>query len=127
MIRVNEHLLLKQIEMSDAVAVFETIDTQRAYMGKWLPFVEFTRKVEDSENFIQSILDISPECREYVFTIVYDDLFTGIIGFKSTDHQNKKTEIGYWLSEKYQKKGIMTESVKALMEFAFEEWKMNRI
>ena len=29
-----------------------------------------------------------------------------MIGFKDTDKLNKKTEIGYWLSEKFQKQGI---------------------
>ncbi|MDR2037389.1 MAG: GNAT family N-acetyltransferase [Bacteroidales bacterium] len=127
MIHVDEHLLLKEIEMSDAAAVFKTIDTQREYLGKWLPFVAFTQKLEDSEKFVQSILDIPSEYREYVFAMVYDGLFAGIIGFKDTDHQNKKTEIGYWLSEKYQKKGVVTKSVKSLMTFAFEELGMNRI
>ena len=40
---------------------------------------------------------------------------------------NRITEIGYWLSEKAQGKGIMTRAVKKLIAFAFEERGMNRI
>ena len=67
------------------------------------------------------------ENKEYVFVIHYDGAFAGLIGFKDTDKLNKKTEIGYWLSESYQKKGIITESVKVLLHFAFDELDINRI
>ncbi|MFA7401791.1 MAG: GNAT family protein, partial [Bacteroidales bacterium] len=41
--------------------------------------------------------------------------------------QNQKTEIGYWLSESFQKKGIMSLSVKALIDYAFQQLQLNRI
>lgn len=40
---------------------------------------------------------------------------------------NQKTEIGYWLSEKFQHKGIVTHSCKALIDFAFSEMNLHRI
>jgi ribosomal-protein-serine acetyltransferase len=40
---------------------------------------------------------------------------------------NGKTEIGYWLSEPLQGKGIVTKSTKKLIEIAFEKEQMNRI
>ena len=64
---------------------------------------------------------------EYVFAIRNQNEFIGLIGLKSTDKVNKKTEIGYWLSEKYQKQGIMTKSVSKLCDFAFNELGINRI
>lgn len=61
------------------------------------------------------------------FTIRKQDKFIGLIGFKDTDRTNKKTEIGYWLSEKYQKQGIITRSVEKLCDFAFNELGLNRV
>ncbi|MFT5749516.1 MAG: ribosomal-protein-serine acetyltransferase, partial [Ancylomarina sp.] len=61
------------------------------------------------------------------FVIHYDGVFAGLIGFKANDKQNKRIEIGYWLSETYQKKGIVTQSVKCMCQFAFDELRMNRI
>ncbi len=126
-IRITDQIFLKQIELSDSPEIFNTIDTQREYLGKWLPFVDSTRQVDDTKAFIQSILDIPAENREYTFVIQYDHAFAGLIGFKNTDKLNKKTEIGYWLSGRFQKKGIITESVKSLMAFAFYELDINRI
>jgi len=51
----------------------------------------------------------------------------GLIGFKDTDRRNRKTEIGYWLSEQYQKQGIVTKAVDKLCEFAFNTLGLNRV
>ena len=126
-IRVTESIILKQIDLSDANEIFRTIDSQRKYLGKWLPFVAITKEIGDTEKFIQSILDTPEEKREYVFIIHFYGKFVGLIGFKDTDKLNKKTELGYWLSESYQKKGIMTESLKSVIKFAYDELDINRI
>ncbi len=107
--------------------IFHTINTQREYLGKWLPFVEFTQKAEDSKAFVENTINLPENEFEYVFTIRYENKFAGLIGFKSTDKQNKKTEIGYWLSENFQRKGIITQSVKELCDWAFSELNITRI
>lgn len=126
-LKVNEDILLKQLELSDAADIFETIDSQRDYLRVWLPFVDLTKGMEDSVQYIKSVNDAPEESRNLVLTIRYKKKFVGLIGFKDTDKSNKKTEIGYWLSENYQRKGIVTESVKALVSYAFSEMEMNRI
>lgn len=126
-IKIDLNLELKQLELTDSVDIFETIDSQRSYLGKWLPFVEFTKELSDTENFVASVVNAPEDRFEYIFTIRKQHKFVGIIGFKSTDKLNKITEIAYWLSEKYQKQGIITKSVEKLCDFAFNEQGMNRI
>lgn len=126
-IKIDDELVLRQIEAADAKDIFRTIDTQREYLGKWLPFVEFTREEADSETFVNSVLSVPEEKAEYVFTIRKNGEFAGLIGFKDTDKSNKKTEIGYWLSEGFQKQGIVTNAVVKLCEFAFHELDINRV
>ena len=43
-IKVNQDIILKQIQLSDAQSIFSTIDSQRDYLGKWLPFVSWTKR-----------------------------------------------------------------------------------
>lgn len=126
-IKVDTKIELKQIEQSDSKAIFETIDSQREYLGKWLPFVEFTKEVSDTDKFIHSIVNAPEDRFEYVFVIRIQNEFIGLIGFKDTDKLNQKTEIGYWLSEKHQKQGIITKSVEKLCDFAFNKQGINRI
>lgn len=126
-IPVTQQIVLRQIQMSDSTDIFNTIDSQREYLGKWLPFVAFTHKETDTARFIQTIVEARPDKAEYVFVILYEGAFVGLIGFKDTDQINRKTEIGYWLSEHQQGKGIITQSVKTMCQFAFKELRMNRI
>ncbi len=126
-IRINNEIELKQIQITDAKEIFATIDSQRKYLGKWLPFVKITKKVADTEEFIKSILNSPEDKREYVFVIKYKNEFAGIIGFRDTDQMNLKTEIGYWLSEPFQGKGIVSSAVKEIISFAFNYLEMNRL
>ncbi|MBG0783098.1 MAG: GNAT family N-acetyltransferase [Bacteroidales bacterium] len=120
---VSDDLLLRQIDMADAELIFETINAQRQYLRKWLPFVDLTKQLDDTRNFILSI----NADQELEFVMQYKDEFAGLIGFSRTDWANRKTEIGYWLSEPFQHKGIVTESVKILVKFAFEKLQLNRV
>ncbi len=126
-ITVDAEIVLKPIEMSNSEDIFNTIDTQREYLGEWLPFVDRTQEVADTQRYVGSVVEVSEGHLDRVFVIVNKGEFAGIIGFKDTDDFNKKTEIGYWLSEKFQKHGIMTKSVAKLCDVAFNEFGMNRI
>lgn len=126
-IPVSNQILLREICAEDADAIFQTIHTQRDYLGEWLPFVSMTQTVDFTRSFIQSILEVPSEVREHTFVVLYEGSFAGLTGFRDTDRSNRKTEIGYWLSEPFQHKGIITQAVKALIAFAFDELAMNRI
>ncbi len=118
---------LKQLEQNDTADIFNTIDSQREYLGQWLPFVELTKDISVTKKFVDSAINKPEETFEYTFTIWRNNEFIGIIGFKDTDRQNQKTEIGYWLSEKYQRQGIITKSVAKLCDYAFNDKGINRV
>jgi len=126
-IQVSENIQLRKIQLSDSEEIFNTINNERKYLGKWLPFIENTKELSDSEKFVKAVVDLPNDTPDLIFTIRKNNAFIGLIGFKGTDVENKKTEIGYWLSEKFQKQGIMTMSVEKLCRFAFQELGINRI
>jgi ribosomal-protein-serine acetyltransferase len=126
-LNIDNSTTLKQLKLSDSTDIFNLINSERDYLGKWLPFVALTKEITDTEQFIKSIIEAPDEKREYVFTIRRDNKFIGLIGFKDTDRSNAKTEIGYWLSETYQKQGIITNAVKELCNFAFNTLNINRV
>lgn len=124
-IRVNDKIRLEQIDLSMAPVIFETIEKDRDYLNEWLPFVADTQEIFHTEAFIRNIN--SGGKRDSVYAIWYNETFAGLIGYKDSDFINHKTEIGYWLAGDMQKKGIMTNCVKALVKFAFNKMGMNRI
>lgn len=62
---------------------------------------------------------------ELHFVIEIDGELAGSIGIINVDVH--KCEIGYWLKEKYSRKGIMTEAVKLITDYAFTKMKLKRI
>lgn len=123
MIQVSDDIALYPLSVDDIFKIFNTLNNEREYLREWLPFVDTTREVEDTGNYVRYVLQTADK----QFTIYYNDQFVGLIGFKDTDADNKKIEIGYWLSQNAQGKGIMTQSVSKLVEYAFNEMGMNRI
>lgn len=115
---------LRPIALSDAPAVFTAIDTQREHLGRWLPFVAVTHRQEQTEEVVAGM---EADADNPVFVLLDGDSLAGLIGFKSTNRTTKTTEIGYWLCEQHQHKGVMTQAVQALCQMAFNEMGMEHI
>src|SRR5690606_11963780 len=64
---------------------------------------------------------------DQVYTIRYQGQVAGIIGYKEIDRINNKLEVGYWLGEHFQGKGIMVRSCQALVQHAFAHMSINRV
>lgn len=121
--KLFEDISLRPLQTDDSNDIYNTIDSEREYLGRWQSFVSRTNSVADIQKFVSDSLSTG----EKTFTIRKGDKFIGLIGFKSTDKESRKTEIGYWLSQPYQGKGIMTRAVDCLCNYAFEELEMNRV
>jgi ribosomal-protein-alanine N-acetyltransferase len=58
----------------------------------------------------------------YWLIVVKDSLFgAGLAGFKGLPDTQGQAEIGYGIDPTYQNKGYMTEAVKGLLEWAFQD------
>ena len=63
-----------------------------------------------------------------IFAIEMDGIPIGSIGiFPGMDVYRKSAEIGYWIGEEYQGKGIATIAVKEIINYGFATWDLNRI
>ena len=116
---------LQLITEADAPDIFRAIDTQRDYLGRWLPFVAQTSREEQTAEVVRGM--VAEQILNPVFTIRDRADFAGLIGFKSTDLTTRTTEIGYWLSEAYQGQGVMTRAVEALCREAFGRRGIDRV
>lgn len=115
---------LRRLRTEDAPDIFASIDTQRRYLGRWLPFVADTHRIEQTRQVVAGML---ADTANPVFTLRSGNAFAGLIGFKSADAARRSVEIGYWLREEQQGKGIMTAAVRTLCDLAFGEMGMRRV
>src|SRR5690554_7642929 len=88
-LEIDSEITLRQLERSDAEAIFETIDQQREYLGRWLPFVAYTLDISDSQGFVDSVVNAPADRFEYLFTIRKCGRFVGLIGFKDRSEERR--------------------------------------
>ncbi len=126
-LRVRDNLQLQLIQLDDAPELFALIDANRTYLRKWLPWLDTTKAVTDTQYFIKSTLDRSAKHKVLVATIREDEKIVGVIGFNQIDWQNRCGYIGYWLAASSQGKGIMTAACRVLIDYAFTTIDLNRL
>jgi ribosomal-protein-serine acetyltransferase len=124
---VRNGLELRRRTEADAEAVFQSIDRNREYLKQWLPWLDDSKTVEDLRKYIQNDIAEFEKKEGCDFGIWYEGQWIGGIGFSSFGTKDRKTSIGYWLSEDFQGKGIMTDCVRALVNYGFEHLNLNRI
>ncbi|OFX85682.1 MAG: hypothetical protein A2W99_06125 [Bacteroidetes bacterium GWF2_33_16] len=62
------------------------------------------------------------------FAIIYKEHAIGGIGVNlQTDVYRNNAEMGYWLGEKYWHKGFATKALKAMIEYTFTNFEVDRI
>lgn len=125
--KIDEDLYLKLPEVKDAARVFELTDASREYLKEWLPWLDFTTKVEDSEDFIKTGRLNYAQNKSMNTAIFFKGEIVGMAGFNALDWSNKTAKIGYWLGYEYQGHGIMTKVAKALTDYAISELHMNKV
>jgi len=126
-LRVNELITLRQLQPADAVPLYKQIDASRKSLRKFLPWVDYNTNEEHSVRFIQLMQRKAEEQEAMALGIWYQQQLCGVMDLHGWDHLLQKAEIGYWVSEAFQRKGIATASCRALITFAFKKLRLNKI
>ena len=126
-INIDENIKIELINENHSQPIFDIVDQNRIHLRQWLPFVDRMQTVEFAENFVKGTMQRNKDGNEFAFVIIENDKVIGRIGVYKIDDQNKIGEIGYWLAENLQGKGIITKSCKALIDFCFSDLQLNRI
>lgn len=127
MLDVDEEISLRMLNAKDAEKLFEITDRSRDYLREFLPWLDHTKTVEDSYQFIMNNFQVYAERKGVSAGIIYRGELAGIAGYNELDWVNKVASIGYWLDYEQQGKGIMTRVVRALTDYAFYKYDLNRV
>jgi ribosomal-protein-alanine N-acetyltransferase len=81
--------------------------------------------VNDARRWLESVVDQKPETN---FAIAVADEAVGGIGFTvQHDVARRSAEIGYWLGEEFWGRGIATEALIAVTDYAFSNYDVCRV
>ena len=122
---------LRLLEERHAATVFARIDGNREYLREWMPWVDATLTEGDTLAFIRASLEQFAGNNGFAAGIWSaagkSETFAGVIGTHKINWMNRKVEIGYWVGEEFQGRGIVTEACRAVVTHLFCELDLNRI
>ena len=120
-------VILKLVERHHADMLFAAVDRNREYLRTWLPWVDRTLSVNDIKGFIETTLQQFARNEGFVAGIWAGPEMIGTLGLHKIDWDNRKVELGYWLAEGFQGRGIMTEACRAVIDHIVSTLKLNRV
>ena len=126
-IPIDDKILLRSFEVSDAQELFDTINASRKHLNPWLDWVSKTLKPEQSMHFIQKSLQKAHNQEGLDLALVYDGRIVGGIGMHNWAQDTKRAEIGYWICAEHEGKGIVAKSLSGFTGFLFEKIGLNKI
>ena len=125
--QIDYELKFVLLQPRHAEDVFAVVDKNRQFLRTWLPWVDNNTRVEDSKEFIQKTLQQVMDESGLQCGIFYQDRFVGMIGYHTIKRAIDMGEIGYWLDEGANGRGIMTRCVKAMINIGIQELGLKKI
>lgn len=115
-IEILPDVRLEKIAQQHASAMFAQIDRHRDYLANYVDWTRFNTQLVDSQNFVKKCQEEIERGETFTWAICVKGKAAGTISFnKPIDWQARTALIGYWLSPDAQGKGIVTQSVNALI------------
>ncbi|MBQ0769090.1 MAG: GNAT family N-acetyltransferase [Bizionia sp.] len=125
----TERLLLRKIETTDCdvILFLRSDETVNAYIER--PESRKTKNKADALKFIEKIeenLD-TEQSIAWGITLQNNPQIIGTICLWNFSEDRKTAEVGYDLNPKFHKKGIMSEALKATINYGFNSLNLNKI
>lgn len=126
-LKVNEDIQLRSWKPEWAAELFRLTNKNRKYLQPWLPWVPSVKTAADSKKFIVNSSEEQGKGTSLELSIWYQGKLVGCLGLHGLNKAHRRASIGYWLDFEHQGKGIMTTSVKALIDYSFHKLNLNRV
>ena len=115
-------LTLRKQRQAYAPLMFAVADAERERLGRFLPWVENTRGVEDEMDFVRLSLENWEEKKGFNYAIFTraDDQYCGNIGVFNIQWEHDAAEVGYWVRAACEGRGMLSEALQGLEQAMFD-------
>lgn len=126
-IRLDDETELRLYREEDAEEFLSLIDANREHLRTFMEWVDAVNRIEDELAFLSARVEEYDKGRGMSFAIVQEGRIVGAVGTAMMDRVNDVVELGYFVSEDHQGKGLMTRAVGVFVDHLFREEGVNRI
>jgi ribosomal-protein-serine acetyltransferase len=124
---IGDDLILRMFRDSDAEAVFVVVKRNYDHLKPFMHWATPGYSIQSAREFIEKSIESTVARTGLGFGIFEKHRFIGSIGFVKFDWNARKTEIGYWIDQDEEGRGIISAACRVLIEYAFVELHLNRV
>ncbi|MCP4449615.1 MAG: GNAT family N-acetyltransferase [Myxococcales bacterium] len=126
-IAVRPGLQLGMFEVGDSRELFAVVERNRPYLREWMPWLDISKTEEELRSFVQSSVDgyASGLCCRWALLV--EEKIAGVISLEDVSVMHGRAKIGYWQAKKHQGRGFITDAVRSVLRYGFEERNLNLI
>jgi ribosomal-protein-serine acetyltransferase len=125
--RIDDELKLVLPTERDAEEIYIAVRENLEELKLWMPWVTDEYSIETARDFVKTNLIEFSQNSTFAAAVALDEKIVGTIGLHHLDANNKSVQIGYWLDKQAQGKGLATKCSRVLINYAFDDLKLNRI
>ncbi|WP_318617893.1 GNAT family N-acetyltransferase [Sporosarcina sp. YIM B06819] len=125
----SERLIIRAPKIGDALDVWNAIVDSLPALREWMPWAQHQPELSvTEENLRKAVADFitRQDLRFHLYSKETGE-FVGSSGLHRIDWSIPKFEIGYWLATEFEGNGYITEAVKRIEQFAFEQLGARRV
>ena len=117
---------LRSLKAEDVPELFSLTIKNKDYLGKFLNWLKADYKIDDTVKFISESIQKEKEGKMLIYAVMMENKIVGIVDLHAIN-QDKNAEIGYWVDQDMQGKGIATNATKIIIKEGFEKLNLQRI
>lgn len=117
--KISQEIELQLVSEDLAGELFLLVNENRLHLSPWFPWVETTTTPKDSLAFIQKVSAAFEKKEAAGFLIRYKGEAVGTCGLHFLASEEQHSQIGYWLGQKWQGKGIAYQAMQLIIDYFF--------
>jgi ribosomal-protein-serine acetyltransferase len=124
----SEHVLLRPYRVEDASAIFAAATESIESVGRWMPWCHAGYTEAESVAWIEKVQAMWQGGEGYEFGI-FDTAneYVGGGGLNQFNRLHNLANLGYWVRQSRQGRGLATAAARVLVRFGFETLGLTRI
>ena len=118
----SSRIVFRARDVDQAKELYRLINSNRKHLNPWMPWVESTRAIEHTIQYIEMISSHWDVGKTFDYSI-YDKTskkLIGSFGLHSINWKNKSLHLGYWIDKEFEGKGLITEAIQTGESWAKE-------
>jgi len=123
-----KRIYIKLIEENEHETLYQLVNQNKANLIRYFPItVKKNETIEATKAYLKGFKERIANKEIYPFGIYDQEMLIGILYIKAIEWKIAKCELGYFLHQAYQGKGITSKAVEEGLKFCFEKLNMNKV